>query len=77
MQSNRLEADEVVAGRDRGRDRGRPRGVVSDHLAVGPAAIEDGTREKTGFVNLEPLERVRADASAGRARALGEVRELQ
>lgn len=76
MERDRLKPDEVAARGYGGRDGRRPGRVVGDHLAGTPGAIIDGAREETGFIDLEPLERVRVHASAGRARALGEVGEL-
>jgi hypothetical protein len=76
VESDRLEADEVVARRDRRRDGGSPgRGLV-DHLTSSPLTGVDSAREETRLVDLEPVKAASADASAGRARALGEVGEL-
>lgn len=76
VEGNSLEPDEVVAGRDGLRDGGRPGGVVSDHHAVTPLAVEDRAREETSLVDLEPLERVGIDTRARRARAFSEVCQL-
>lgn len=65
MKSDGLETDEVVARGDGGWDSGRPGRVVGDHLAVCPGAVEYGAGEETSLVDLEPLEGVRVDASAG------------
>ena len=58
MESNGLETDEVVAGGHSAWDGRGPGRVVSNHLAVSPLAVVDGTRQETGFVNLEPFESV-------------------
>ena len=76
MESNGLETDEVVAGGHSAWNGCGPGRVVSNHLAVSPLAVVDGTRQETGFVNLEPLEGVRVDTSAGGTRALCEVGQL-
>ena len=76
MKRDSLETDEIVAGGNSSGDGSGPGGVLGDHLAVGPRAAVDGAGEQPGLVDLEPLERVRVDASAARAGALGEVREL-
>lgn len=76
VQSNRLEADEVVARRDGRGDRRRPGRVLVDHLASRPVAVADRARQKAGLVDLEPLERRRVHASARATRALRQVGEL-
>lgn len=57
MDGESLEPDHVVAIGRCGGDRRRPRGVVVDHLARAPDAVCDGSRDQTGFVDLEPVER--------------------
>ena len=53
MESDSLETDEVVAGRDRrGNGRG-PRAVLCDHLTGSPVTVVDGTGKETCFVDLE------------------------
>ena len=77
MESDGLEADEVVAGGNRLGDRRGPRRVVGNHLASGPLAIVDGAGEQTSLVDLEPLEGGCVNSGAGRARARREVGELK
>lgn len=53
MESDGLETDEIVSGRNCRGDGRRPGRVLSNHLAVSPRAAINGTREQPGFVNLE------------------------
>lgn len=76
VESDGLEADEVVARRNRRGDRGRPGRVISDHLACGPASAVDGSGKETSFVDLEPLQGVGVDSRAGGSGALREVSQL-
>jgi hypothetical protein len=77
VKRDRLEADEVVARRNGRGDLGGPGRVLRNHLARGPAAAVHSAREEPGVVDLEPRQAAGADASAARAGALGEVRELR
>ena len=67
VESDRLEADEVVARGDACGDRRRPARVLRDHLAGSPLAGVDGAGEETRLVDLEPLSLGRVNTSAGRA----------
>lgn len=70
-----LEADEVVARRYGSGDGGSPRTVISDHLSSSPRAIVDCSADKTRFLDLEPLQAVRVNTSAGSI-AVGKVCQL-
>lgn len=73
MEGDGLKTDEVVARGDRAWDGGSPGRVVGDHLAVSPLTVVNSARQETSFIDLEPLEAVGVDSSAGAARALCEV----
>lgn len=53
MKSDGLEPDEVISGGYCGGDRRRPARVLGNHLSGSPGSVIDGSREKSGFVNLE------------------------
>lgn len=53
MESDGLESDEIVSGRDGRGDGASPRAVLSDHLTSGPITVVDCAGEETSFINLE------------------------
>ena len=55
VESDGLEADEVVARGHARRDRRRPGRVVGDHLARAPEPVADRAVDQPGLIDLEPL----------------------
>lgn len=55
VESDSLEADQVVSRWDGGGDGGCPGAVLGNHLPSSPRTVIHGAREETGLVNLELL----------------------